>query len=473
MNATQGERPAAPAPCFAVVGRPNKGKSSIVATLARDDSVYIDSRAGSTLEAATYPLVVEDRILYQLVDTPGIQRARAVLAWLQQHGTDAAARPATVKAFLAQFRDDPRYQAECQLLQPVADGAGIIYVVDGAVPFGPDYEAEMEILRWTGRPRLALINPIGADTFVGQWRDALGQYFQTVRVFDAQRAEFAKQLELLELFGHLDPAWREPLGEAVEILRQERAWQHNECAALVADMVAAALHFEVHQQVPDVLAGDTLAAALEARYKSGLERLEQDCRARVEEVFNYREISRHEAGLALDQGGLFKVEDWYFWGLNKARLAGYSAAAGGVAGFTLAALPGGLAAPVGGVIGAAAGAAGALAFANRIARLRVKGVPAGGKLLQFGPSTHANFPFVLVGRALAHHRQLCLRTHAQRAPLAVEHGPLQHLPEADKQAMARIFAAIRRNRHEVQRRRELESLLQRHMAAVDAATVVT
>ena len=28
-------------PTFAVVGRPNKGKSSIVATLARDDAVYI------------------------------------------------------------------------------------------------------------------------------------------------------------------------------------------------------------------------------------------------------------------------------------------------------------------------------------------------------------------------------------------------------------------------------------------------
>ena len=86
------------APVFAVVGRPNKGKSSIVATLARDDSVGIEARSGSTREARAFPMRVDGEVLYSLVDTPGIQRARAVLEWLQAHGTDAASRPATVRA---------------------------------------------------------------------------------------------------------------------------------------------------------------------------------------------------------------------------------------------------------------------------------------------------------------------------------------------------------------------------------------
>ena len=49
-------------PSFAVVGRPNKGKSSIVATLARDDSVYIDAHAGSTREAGRFPMAVGDEV---------------------------------------------------------------------------------------------------------------------------------------------------------------------------------------------------------------------------------------------------------------------------------------------------------------------------------------------------------------------------------------------------------------------------
>ena len=63
-------------PGFAVVGRPNKGKSSIVATLARDDSVYIDQLSGTTRKTQRFPMRVGHETLYVLHDTPGMQRAR-------------------------------------------------------------------------------------------------------------------------------------------------------------------------------------------------------------------------------------------------------------------------------------------------------------------------------------------------------------------------------------------------------------
>ena len=43
-------------PKFAVVGHPNKGKSSIVATLAHDESVYISNVPGATTIQRSYPL---------------------------------------------------------------------------------------------------------------------------------------------------------------------------------------------------------------------------------------------------------------------------------------------------------------------------------------------------------------------------------------------------------------------------------
>ena len=61
-------------PNFAVVGRPNKGKSSIVATLARDDSVRIAARAGSTRSTRRFPLHVDGVVLYDLIDKPVMLR---------------------------------------------------------------------------------------------------------------------------------------------------------------------------------------------------------------------------------------------------------------------------------------------------------------------------------------------------------------------------------------------------------------
>ena len=46
-----------------------------------------------------------------------------------------------------------------ELLTPILEGAGILYVVDAGAPYRENYEAEMEILRWTGRPSMAVINP--------------------------------------------------------------------------------------------------------------------------------------------------------------------------------------------------------------------------------------------------------------------------------------------------------------------------
>ena len=214
-------------PGLAVVGRPNKGKSSIVATLARDDSVYIDKRAGSTRRTQQFPMVVGDDTLYVLYDTPGMQRSRQVLEWLQANCEDAAGRPDAVRRFYGEHRDDPRFVDECEMLEPIMEGAGIIYVVDGSCPFGREYEPEMEVLRWTGSPSLALINPIQSQDYVQDWQNGLNQYFRTVRVFDAHHAEFAKQLELLELFGHLDTGWRAAMTQAVQALESEREQQHT------------------------------------------------------------------------------------------------------------------------------------------------------------------------------------------------------------------------------------------------------
>ena len=58
-------------------------------------------------------------------------------------------------------------------------------MVDGAVPYTPGYDAEMEILRWTGRPSIAVINPIGGSGHVEDWTRALSQYFRVVRELDA------------------------------------------------------------------------------------------------------------------------------------------------------------------------------------------------------------------------------------------------------------------------------------------------
>ncbi|MFV8817014.1 DUF3482 domain-containing protein [Haliea sp. E17] len=463
-------------PAFAVVGRPNKGKSSVVATLARDDSVHIAAAAGSTREVRRFPMRVDGETLYELVDTPGIQRARQVLAWLREHCGDASERPATVRDFLQQHAKDPQYSDEVQALGPLVEGAGIIYVVDGSVPFGADYEAEMEILRWTGRPSLALVNPIENSDFVEQWTAGLGQYFQTVRVFDAHRAEHRKQLELLTLFGHLDPEWQQPLQRAVEVLEADRQRQHLEAAEAICELIIDGITYSVSQALPDGAPEAPVRTLLFNRYQRHLIRRERECRSRVEELFYYRDLKTAETGMAFDEEELFAQENWYLWGLSQRQLLLAAGAAGGIAGGgagavvdgMTAGLSHGLGTLLGGIGGAVASARGVLKRGDDIARWKLSGVPTGGHKLVYGPSRNLNFPFVLLGRALQHHRMVSQRTHAVRGTLKLAEPALDWLDEAGRRQLAVIFEDLRRGRKLEQRRAQLVGLVQGWCTAVDS-----
>ncbi|MEZ5570973.1 MAG: GTPase/DUF3482 domain-containing protein [Halioglobus sp.] len=462
-------------PAFAVVGRPNKGKSSIVATLARDTNVYIDAKAGSTKSAHRFPMKIDGETLYELVDTPGIQRARSVVEWLNQQQVDASERPATVARFVAEHKTDARFRDECQMLQPIIDGAGIIYVVDGSCPYGAEYEAEMEILRWTGQPSLAVINPIESSEFVEDWKVGLGQFFRTVRVFDAHRAEPEKQLELLELFGHLDPGWKTSLSRAVTVLREDRLLAHETAAYLITDLIIDALTYQVEQNIPDGVPEQQVRKMLSLRYKIHLEQRERQTRRQIEELYNHGDLDKTDRQREPEESDLFNVEDWYLWGLRKWQLVSLSAAigllTGGAAGVAFDAVHlGTLGAPgtiISGIGGAATGAAGSWFYADRIAKLKIMGIPSGGKRCIYGPTKNVNFPFVLLGRSLWYQQIVSNRAHANRESINVNQSALENFAEGDLLSLGKLFAKIQIGKTPKENRQALSQMLIRWCKAVD------
>ena len=69
-------------PTFAVVGHPNEGKSSVVATLTEDDSLRISDFPGETTVCSDYSVRVDDEILIRFLDTPGFQYPQQTLEWM-------------------------------------------------------------------------------------------------------------------------------------------------------------------------------------------------------------------------------------------------------------------------------------------------------------------------------------------------------------------------------------------------------
>lgn len=452
--------PSEQAPVFAVVGHPNRGKSSVVATLSQNDRIAIALEPGTTRQSQTYPLQVDGRTLYTLVDTPGFQRPRRVLEWLEAHSLSASDHPDTVAAFVHQHRDNPKFRDECELLTPIIEGAGIIYVVDGSVPYTAEQEAEMTILRWTGQPSLALINRIGPDDHTDSWQAALGQFFRIVRSFDAVRAPFQQHLGLLKAFGQLRPEWEQPLEEATRYLtrqRQDRQWQS---AQLIARALVDMMSHQASRTLPKNLAnpGSESREALETRlrehwYQYQREREEQ-LRKDVEALYQHHVITRQEAALSWHHDhDLFSENTRRVWSVSRTYLATAGFGAGAVGGVGIDALTLGHSLGAGALIGGLIGAAGSYFYGDRLAiqALRLGPLIGGGDLqtATFGPVQDLQFGYIVLGRAVDHWWHISQRNHAGRDPLELppsERHWLEQLDSGTRKAIQRALLRLRKNR---------------------------
>ena len=241
----------------------------------------------------------------------------------------------------------------------------------------------MEILRWTGQPSMALINPIGGDAHVEEWRAALSQYFKIVRVFDAHAAHVrgaprpaARLRPSSRRSGARRSRPRSPRSRrsASACTRASRA----RLAELLADDAL------VRRDAPDARrrgSRPTSASRSSASGRRRCARASAQARRAVEQIYGHRAIEREERPVELREPDLFSIDHWFLWGLNRRQLVASGAAGGAAVGGVIDAAAHGASLLAGALIGAAVGGAGAWWSSERLAQIRVFALPLGGQLL--------------------------------------------------------------------------------------------
>ena len=401
-------------PRFAVVGHPNKGKSSIVSALALDDTVAISDVPGTTSKQRAFPLTVDGKILYELLDTPGFQRARQVLAWLQKHDVSADKRHEVVEAFINTHQEDAKFNDEIELLSPIIDGAGIIYVVDGSKPYGEEYEAEMEILRWTGQPSMALINHIDDADYTQEWKRALGQYFKMVRTFNPMQAGKAQHISILESMAQLKEEWIIPIKHSMKLFETYQNQMLKKSSQSITQLIATSLGYVEKLPLESEEASDVLKDELALAYKESLRQMELHSQKDIEKIWHHEHLKKEQVLLTFENLDLFSEEAASVFGLTRKELIITGATSGAIAGAGVDLLFLGHTLLLGGAIGAVAGGVGAYFGFNELSDIKVLGQKLGKRTLEMGPMKNRNFPYILLGRAIFHAYHIATRSHALR-----------------------------------------------------------
>jgi len=404
---------------FAIVGHPNEGKSSVVSTLAEDDSVRITPIPGETVVCQTFPVIIDGVEIIRFVDTPGFQSPLATLAWLREHEG-----PDMLEGFIASHKGDVRFSGECELFAPLAQGAGIIYVVDASRPLRSVDIAEMEILRMTGIPRMAIINNKDeTNTFLDAWRGELRKHFNSIRVFNAHLATYAERIALLESLKAIDQQGEDALAKVIGAFQQDWARRTSMTAMIICTMIEKCLEYQAARNFSDEKDLEAVRQRLISDYQSEISHMEKSSHGEIRKLFKHNIFDYALPEHTIAGEDLFHEKTWQVLGLRPWQLAAAGAAAGGGIGLGLDAATAGITFGVFALSGALIGAGSALAGGKRASKAVVKGPKLGsyqaeGKLgglqLRVGPVANIQFPFIILDRALIFYAHAINWAHGRR-----------------------------------------------------------
>jgi hypothetical protein len=406
-------------PEFAVLGHPNEGKSSVVSTLTEDDRIKVSPVPGETRVSKSYSVTMDDKEIIRFVDTPGFQVPRQTLAWFRKNpGPDMVAR------FIAEHENNPFFADECELLTPVVNGAGIIYVVDGSRPVREDDLAEMEILRLTGRPRMAVINA-KSDTRdnTEAWKEEFRKFFNVIRIFNSNHADFYERIRLLESLKAIDQDI-EPLMEGViQAFNMEWEKRNRMACAYIVHGMEQGLTFSLSRKMKADMDPVTLKEDLTREYQEKIRDIEHKMFGHIRSLFRHHLYDYPLPACSILRHDLFSEQTWEMLGLTRTQAATVGAVLGGTLGAVLDAASAGLTFGIFTAIGSAVGAGSAFMGIRRLAKAS-SGL--GGDRIQVGPNENIQFLYILLDRALLYYTHMSRRAHGRR-----------DLPEAESQFVSK------------------------------------
>ena len=415
-------------PTFAVVGRVNMGKSAVIATLLEIDDnelVRISPTPGETTRCQPHRVVFGDRECVRFIDTPGFSRPVEALRAIQRIHGEGTPGLETLRKFVAEAGEE--FGDEKRLLEPLLAGAGVLYVVDPAKPLRDDFLAEMEILRWTGRPRLALLNRRDGATGPDEeaWKTLLGGAFNLVRTFDAHHARYDERLRLLRALLEIEENHRGLLEETIRLVEGEWRRRCEEAAEVVITFLESALQLRVSAtleerdlRVPTRRQKKT--ELLSKQYFTDLAGLERACFRGLLKIYRHHLLkadTRQESFQGID---LESRETWTKFGLSRTQLVAVASALGASAGLAIDIGTVFFTHGAGTAIGALLGGGTAWFKGGSLPDLRISltgGMKLGtgeGKSLTLGPPKNPNFPWILLDGVLTRYRSMLARAHGRR-----------------------------------------------------------
>ncbi len=288
--------------------------------------------------------------------------------------------------------------------------------MDGSRPVRRVDASEMEILRLTGRPRMAVINCKEDKTeHLEQWKEAFRKHFNATRVFNANRATYAERIQLLENLGGIDQDWAPALEKVISAFQEDWRQRNAVTADIICQMLESCLTYSVQRNFTEAASEAELKKDMQQDFNRAIHKIEHKAHEQIRRLFKHNIFNCELPAHSILKEDLFSKKTWQFLGITPKQLITASGITGGAIGaaFDVAAagLTFGIFTAIGGTLGAGWAALGG---GKRLSKAKVKGLSLGGEQIRVGPIRNIQFLFILLDRALIFYSHIINWAHGRR-----------------------------------------------------------
>ncbi|MEJ2445790.1 MAG: GTPase/DUF3482 domain-containing protein [Exilibacterium sp.] len=340
-----------------IVGHTNTGKTSLIRTLLRNARFgTVKNAAGTTRHVESATVLVKNRPVMRLIDTPGLEDSTALLellqSWRSQPPETALGGHERLQKLLRDSGSYPEFEQEIKVIRQALHSDVLLYVVDVREPVLGKYRDEIGILSMVALPIIPVFNFIAANTqHLEHWRQAMAEYnLHTLVEFDTVAFDFEAEKRLYQKLQSV----LEPHYVMIQSLIDQRR-QHWLALQHAAARQAAELLVKIATFRRSVTKGDH-PEAVQAELRGWVRAAEHGCLKKIMEIFEFSAAEMEYHPLAVTDGrwsrDLFDPEMLREYGLDTGAAAAKGALVGAGLDLMLAGLSLGAASAAGALIGA-------------------------------------------------------------------------------------------------------------------------
>ena len=441
-------------PVFAFIGHPNVGKTSVLATLAECDTAEIERTPGTTKDNITYPLAFDGTPYIHLVDTPGFEHHQYLLEWFS-HNYNQSHNPA--QTFLDEHRDQLKFGKDCKILDIIAQGAVVLYVVDTSHPVRQADKNEMHIISLTGASRMAVINAHRENpSAYEQWRRELKPSFSIIREFNAQNSWYPERVALLTALREVDDRFAYQIDTCLLALQADWNNRLSVCAEIMVELLRDVLRYQLSESI-DHLSDNQIAEKqqkLEEQYKQAVRAQLHVAEEKLRTLFKHTKWQKTLEEHPVRSSDLFAEETVKALGMTPQQLTFASALVGATIGGSIDAAVGGTSFLAGTLVGGTAGALTGYFSTPTLVDVKVPGLlslilPTSGRTIQVQAIDNPNFVAIMLDWMLLYCHEAMHWSHARGRNAGSPNstvGFVRHLSRRDLAVQAAFIAWVKKGK---------------------------